>query len=42
MRLQYKLTKEHGDLTIDGDRKDVILIRESNGQRSTTKLDLEL
>ena len=29
-----------GDLTIDGDRKDVILIRESNGQRSTTKLDL--
>ena len=29
-----------GDLTIDGNRKDVVIIRESNGQRTTTKLDL--
>lgn len=28
------------DLTIDGDRKNIILIRESDGERSTTKLDL--
>ena len=29
-----------GDLTIDGNRKNIIVIRESNGQRITTKLDL--
>ena len=29
-----------GDLTIDGNRKDVIVIRESNGQRTTANLDL--
>lgn len=29
-----------GDLTIDGSRKDIIVIRESNGQRTTTNLDL--
>jgi len=29
-----------GDLTIDGDRNDIILIRESDGERTTTKLDL--
>ena len=29
-----------GDLTIDGNRKDILLIRESDGQRTTTKLDL--
>ena len=29
-----------GDLTIDGNRKEVIVIRESNGQRINTKLDL--
>ena len=29
-----------GDLTIDGNRKDIVLIRESDGQRTTTKLDL--
>ena len=29
-----------GDLTIDGNRKDVIVIRETNGQRTTNKLDL--
>lgn len=29
-----------GDLTIDGNRKNIILIRESNGQRTTIKLDL--
>ena len=29
-----------GDLTIDGNRKNIIVIRESNGQRTTTKLDL--
>ena len=29
-----------GDLTIDGNRKDVILIREINGERITTILDL--
>ena len=29
-----------GDLTINGDRKDVILIREADGQRSTTHLNL--
>jgi polysaccharide export outer membrane protein len=29
-----------GDLTIDGNRKDIILIRESDGQRTITKLDL--
>ena len=29
-----------GDLTIDGNRKNVIVIRESNGQRTTTNLDL--
>jgi polysaccharide biosynthesis/export protein len=29
-----------GDLTIDGNRKDIIVIRESNGQRTTTNLDL--
>ena len=25
-----------GDLTIDGNRKDIIIIRESNGKRTTT------
>ena len=29
-----------GDLTIDGNRKNIILIRESNGQRTTTNIDL--
>ena len=29
-----------GDLTIDGNRKDIIIIRESDGKRITTKLDL--
>ena len=29
-----------GDLTIDGSRQDVIIIRESNGQRIATKIDL--
>jgi len=29
-----------GDLTIDGDRQDIILIRVADGQRTTTKLDL--
>ena len=29
-----------GDLTIDGNRKNIIVIRESNGQRTTTNLDL--
>jgi polysaccharide export outer membrane protein len=29
-----------GDLTINGDRKDVILIREADGQRSTSHLNL--
>ena len=29
-----------GDLTIDGNRKNVIVLRESNGQRITTNLDL--
>jgi len=29
-----------GDLTIDGDRKDIILIREVNGQRSSINIDL--
>ena len=29
-----------GDLTIDGNRKDIVLIRESDGDRTTTKLDL--
>jgi len=29
-----------GDLTIDGNRKDILLIRESDGQRTTTKLDI--
>jgi polysaccharide biosynthesis/export protein len=29
-----------GDLTIDGNRKDVIVIRESDGKRTTIKLDL--
>ena len=29
-----------GDLTIDGNRKNIIVIRESNGQRTTTSLDL--
>ena len=29
-----------GDLTINGDRKDVILIREADGKRSTTHLNL--
>ncbi|MDC1168137.1 polysaccharide biosynthesis/export family protein [Flavobacteriaceae bacterium] len=28
------------DLTIDGNRKDIVLIRESDGQRTTTILDL--
>jgi len=29
-----------GDLTINGNRKDVIVIRETNGRRTTTHLDL--
>lgn len=29
-----------GDLTIDGNRKDIIIIRNLNGQRITSKLDL--
>jgi polysaccharide biosynthesis/export protein len=29
-----------GDLTIDGDRKNITLIRESDGQRTTSNLDL--
>jgi polysaccharide biosynthesis/export protein len=29
-----------GDLTIDANRKNVIVIRESNGQRTTTNIDL--
>jgi polysaccharide biosynthesis/export protein len=29
-----------GDLTIEGDRKNIAIIRESNGQRTTTNLDL--
>jgi polysaccharide export outer membrane protein len=29
-----------GDLTIDGNRKNITIIRESNGKRSTTNLDL--
>jgi polysaccharide biosynthesis/export protein len=29
-----------GDLTIDGNRKDILLIRESQGKRTTTNLDL--
>jgi polysaccharide biosynthesis/export protein len=29
-----------GDLTIDGNRKDILLIREFNGKRTTTKLNL--
>jgi len=29
-----------GDLTIDGNRKDIVLIRETDGQRITTKLDI--
>jgi len=29
-----------GDLTIDGNRKNIIVIRESNGQRTTTNIDL--
>ena len=29
-----------GDLTIEGDRKNITLIRESDGQRTTTSLDL--
>ena len=29
-----------GDLTIDGNRKDIIVIREFDGKRTTTKLDL--
>ena len=29
-----------GDLSIDGNRKDIVLIRESDWQRTTTKLDL--
>jgi polysaccharide biosynthesis/export protein len=29
-----------GDLTIDGNRKDIIVIRESDGQRTTTNIDL--
>jgi polysaccharide biosynthesis/export protein len=29
-----------GDLTIDGNRKDIILIRETDGQRVTTSIDL--
>ena len=29
-----------GDLTIDGNRKDVVIIRETDGERITTKIDL--
>jgi polysaccharide export outer membrane protein len=29
-----------GDLTIDGNRKNIIILRESNGQRTTTNIDL--
>ena len=29
-----------GDLTIDGNRKNIVVIRESNGQRTTTNLDI--
>jgi len=29
-----------GDLTIEGNRKNIIVIRESNGQRTTTNIDL--
>lgn len=29
-----------GDLTIDGNRKNIIVIRESNGQRTTSNIDL--
>ena len=29
-----------GDLTIDGNRKDIIVIRETDGRRTATKLDL--
>ena len=29
-----------GDLTIDGNRKDITIIRESNGQRTTANIDL--
>jgi len=29
-----------GDLTIDGNRKNIIVIRESNGKRTTTNIDL--
>ena len=29
-----------GDLTIDGNRKNIIVLRESNGQRTTTNIDL--
>jgi polysaccharide biosynthesis/export protein len=29
-----------GDLTIDGNRQDIILIRVADGQRTTTKLDI--
>jgi len=29
-----------GDLTIDGNRKNIIVIRESDGQRTTTNIDL--
>ena len=29
-----------GDLTIDGNRKNIIVLRESNGQRTTTIIDL--
>ena len=29
-----------GDLTIDGNRKNIIVIRESNGQRTSTNIDL--
>jgi polysaccharide export outer membrane protein len=29
-----------GDLTIDGNRNDIIVIRESDGERTTTKLDI--
>ncbi|MDB2624705.1 polysaccharide export protein [Flavobacteriaceae bacterium] len=29
-----------GDLTIEGNRNDILLIRESDGKRKTTKLDL--
>jgi polysaccharide export outer membrane protein len=31
-----------GDLTIDGNRKNVTIIRQSNGQRTTTKIDLTI